>query len=311
MKKKASKTDSEWEKILTPEQFKVMRKRGTERPFTGKYNDHYQKGIYRCAGCAAPLFSSNTKYDHGTGWPSFSAPLNEKNIEYRKDFSLFMERMEVVCATCNAHLGHVFEDGPPPSHRHFCINSLALDFEAHPSSKEKIARENQKKLHTASFAAGCFWGVEEKFGNIEGVARTTVGYSGGSIANPSYQQVCRGDTGHAESINILYDPSIVSYKALLDAFFQLHDPTQLNRQGPDIGSQYRSAIFYHNEEQKREAENAIEKLEKSGRYRSPVVTQILPASAFYPAEEYHQKFYRKRKKRMKGIARACSLSRKG
>ncbi len=295
MKKKVIKTDAEWKKILTAEQFEVMRKRGTERPFSGKYDDHYLKGVYKCGGCGTPLFLSDTKYDHGTGWPSFSAPVDEKNIEYRKDFSSFMERVEVVCTTCGAHLGHVFDDGPSPSRRHFCINSIALVFEAHPPESGKKAWETRKNLQTATFAAGCFWGVEEKFSKIKGVVRTSVGYTGGSVANPSYRQVCRGDTGHAESLNIAYDPSVVSYADLLDAFFRFHDPTQLDRQGPDIGSQYRSAIFYHDEKQKREAQSAVEKWEKSGRFKSPIVTQILPASVFYPAEEYHQKFYRKRK----------------
>ena len=137
MKKKVIKTEVEWKKILSAEQFEVMRKRGTERPFSGKFNDHYLKGVYKCGGCGAPLFLSDTKYDHGTGWPSFSAPVDEKNIEYRKDFSSFMERVEVVCATCGAHLGHVFDDGPSPSRRHFCINSIALVFEAHPADSNR------------------------------------------------------------------------------------------------------------------------------------------------------------------------------
>jgi len=282
MKKKVSKTETEWKKILTSEQFQVMRKAGTEKPFTGIYNDHYLKGVYYCAGCGTPLFLSDTKYDHGTGWPSFTDPLDEENIEYRKDFSLLMKRIEVRCATCESHLGHVFDDGPLPSHRHFCINSTALDFR-----------------QIATFAAGCFWGVEDKFSKIEGVVQTTVGYTGGTLDNPSYQQVCRGNTGHAETVHILFDPAIVSYAELLSAFFHLHDPTQMDRQGPDIGSQYRSAIFYHDEAQKKEAEKTIELLGKSGRYDAPIATQIMPATDFYPAEEYHQDFYQKLAERRK------------
>ena len=263
-------------KILTSEQFQVMRKAVTEKPFTGIYNDHYLKGVYYCSGCGTPLFLSDTKYDHGTGWPSFTDPLDEENIEYRKDFSLLMKRIEVRCATCESHLGHVFDDGPSPSQRHFCINSTALDFR-----------------QIATFAAGCFWGVEDKFSKIEGVVQTTVGYTGGTLDNPSYQQVCRGNTGHAEAVHILFDPAIVSYAELLSAFFHLHDPTQMDRQGPDIGSQYRSAIFYHDEAQKKAAEKTIEQLGKSGRHDAPIATQIMPATDFYPAEEYHQNFYQK------------------
>jgi peptide methionine sulfoxide reductase msrA/msrB len=276
MKKKVSKTETEWKKILTSEQFQVMRKAGTEKPFTGIYNDHYLKGVYYCAGCGTPLFLSDTKYEHGTGWPSFTDPLDEENIEYRNDFSLLMKRIEVRCATCESHLGHVFDDGPLPSHRHFCINSIALNFR-----------------QIATFAAGCFWGVEDKFRKIEGVVDTTVGYTGGTVDNPSYQQVCRGNTGHAEAVHILFDPAVVSYTELLDAFFRFHDPTQMDRQGPDIGSQYRSAIFYHDEVQKKAAKKTIEQLGKSGRYDAPIVTQIMSASDFYPAEEYHQNFYQK------------------
>jgi peptide methionine sulfoxide reductase msrA/msrB len=282
MKKKVIKSESEWKKILSPEQFRVMRKAGTEKPFTGKYNDHYEKGMYFCAGCGTPLFLSDTKYDHGTGWPSFTAPVDEENIHYTEDLSLLMKRIEVTCAICGAHLGHVFDDGPPPSGQHFCINSIALNFG-----------------QVATFAAGCFWGVEDKFSKIQGVVQTTVGYTGGTVDNPTYKLVCSGNTGHAEAVHILYDPDIVSYSELVDVFFQLHDPTQLNRQGPDIGTQYRSAIFYHSEDQKKEAEKAIKKREESGRFQAPIMTQIGPASKFFPAEEYHQKFYQKLAERRK------------
>jgi peptide methionine sulfoxide reductase msrA/msrB len=287
MKNKVVKTDDEWKKILTPEQYHVMRKAGTERPYSGVYNDHYEEGIYHCAACGTPLFPSNTKYDHGTGWPSFTDHVEQNNITFHDDFSLAMKRIEVRCATCGSHLGHVFDDGPAPSHMHYCINSVALDFR--PGSKPK--------KEVATFAAGCFWGVEDKFSKINGVLETAVGFTGGTVEDPSYQQVCQGNTGHAEAVHILYDPDIVSYTELLEAFFRFHDPTQLNKQGPDVGSQYRSAIFFHSEEQKKEAENMIQQLGNSDRYPSPIVTQIKPASEFHMAEEYHQKFYEKLSKR--------------
>jgi len=177
MNKKVIKTDNEWKKILTPEQFHVMRKAGTERSFSGKYNDHYLEGIYHCAGCGIPLFPSDTKYDHGTGWPSFTNPVEEDNIAYHEDFSLLMKRIEIRCATCGSHLGHVFDDGPSPSFRHFCINSVALDFRAAPIEKKERDKQSSEKFQIATFAAGCFWGVEDKFSKIKGVVRTAVGYS--------------------------------------------------------------------------------------------------------------------------------------
>lgn len=308
MIKKIIKSDDEWKKILTPEQFRIMRKAGTERPFTGTYNDHYEKGTYFCAGCGTPLFRSDTKYDHGTGWPSFSAPVEDVYIESINDHSLGMRRIEVRCAVCGAHLGHVFDDGPPPAYKHYCINSVALNFktddiQAQPSSPSDFDTEgNLKKssnLEKAIFAAGCFWGVEHKFSQIKGVVSTSVGYTGGTIKNPSYKQVCTGETGHAEAVNIEFDPSRITYSELLEVFFSLHDPTQLNRQGPDIGTQYRSVIYYLNEEQKKAAEEMIKKLNESGRFSKPVVTHIAPASEFYKAEEYHQKFYDKNLNRHK------------
>jgi len=300
MIKKIIKSDDEWKKILTPEQFRVMRKAGTERPFSGRYNDHYEKGTYLCAGCGTPLFRSNTKYDHGTGWPSFKTPVEDVYIEYEDDHSLGMRRIEVRCAVCGAHLGHVFDDGPAPTYKHYCINSVALNFktediQAQPNSASNFNADcdlkKAAKLEKATFAAGCFWGVEYKFSKIKGVVSTSVGYTGGKTENPSYKQVCTGETEHAEAVHIEFDPSHISYAELLETFFSHHDPTQLNRQGPDIGTQYRSVIYYHNEEQKKAAEEMIRNLNESGRFSKPIVTHIAPSSEFYKAEEYHQKFY--------------------
>jgi len=305
MIKKIKKSDKEWKEILTPEQYQVMRQRGTERAFTGKYNDHYEKGVYVCAGCGTPLFSSETKYDHGTGWPSFTAPFDENNIDYFDDLSHFMHRIETRCAVCGAHLGHVFNDGPTPTGKHYCINSVSLDFkpgdahqktESNPEMKSDEQNSKSIKTETATFAAGCFWGVEHKFRQVPGVLSTVVGYTGGDVKNPTYKQVCSDKTGHAEAAKITFDPSQVSYEKLLEIFFDLHDPTQVNRQGWDVGSQYRSVIFYHSAEQKEAAEKIVKKLEGSGRFKKPISTQIVPAPEFYKAEEYHQQYYDKRKK---------------
>lgn len=156
-------------------------------------------------------------------------------------------------------------------------------------------------MATATFAAGCFWGVEDAFRQVKGVTSATVGYTGGTKANPSYKEVCTGDTGHAEAVEVQFDPSQVSYRELLATFFQSHDPTQLNRQGPDFGTQYRSVIFFHDAEQESEARAAKMALEKAAIFKKPIVTQIVPAAEFYPAEEYHQKYFEKQ-----GI-RACHL----
>ncbi|MGB7294710.1 MAG: bifunctional methionine sulfoxide reductase B/A protein [Candidatus Aminicenantales bacterium] len=289
MVKKIEKSDEEWKAILTPEQYTVLCRSGTERPFTGKYNDHDEEGIYVCGACGTPLFSSQTKYDHGSGWPSYTAPVAESHIEYREDRSRGMVRTEVRCAVCGSHLGHVFDDGPPPTGKHFCINSIALDFKPALPEGEK----NKAVTETATFAAGCFWGVEERFRKVRGVVSTRVGYTGGQTKNPTYREVCSDTTGHAESIEIIFDPAVVSYEELLGQFFGLHDPTQVNRQGPDIGTQYRSAIFYHDESQKEAALKTIERLNQSGKYDRPIATQVLPAAEFYEAEDYHQQYYRK------------------
>ena len=149
-------------------------------------------------------------------------------------------------------------------------------------------------MEKATFGAGCFWGVELTFGQLPGVTQTAVGYEGGSKTNPSYQEVCTDRTGHAEVVEVTFDPARISYQQLLDQFFSLHDPTQLNRQGPDWGAQYRSAVFYHSPEQKRAAEETIARLTTEHRFPKPIVTQVVPADTFWRAEEYHQKYLEKR-----------------
>ena len=289
MAQEIKKSDTEWKKILTPEQFMVMRQCGTEAPFSGKYNNHYEKGTYVCAACKAPLFRWDTKYNHGTGWPSFTSPISD-GIEYLEDRSFSMKRTEVRCAACGAHLGHVFDDGPAPSFEHYCINSASLDFI--PGEKASAS-----KPETAIFAAGCFWGVEYKFRGIKGVENTEVGFTGGTTEDPNYGQVCTDRTGHAEAVRVTFDPSIVPYEDLVRSFFAIHDPTQVNRQGPDVGTQYRSVIFTADEAQKETAQKVMDELRASGRFTKPIATAIVPASNFTRAEEYHQRYYEKNKKK--------------
>jgi len=149
-------------------------------------------------------------------------------------------------------------------------------------------------MEEATFAAGCFWGVEAAFRQVPGVVETEVGYTGGSFPNPTYHDVCGGDTGHAEAVHVTYDPSQVTFEQLLDVFWNTHDPTTMNRQGPDVGEQYRSAIFVHSDEQKAAAQDSAKRMTESGRFRRPIVTQIAPAQTFFRAEEYHQQYAEKR-----------------
>ncbi len=269
---------------LTPEEERVIIYKGTERPFSGKYYDFNEDGTYTCKRCGAPLYKSEDKFDAHCGWPSFDdeIPGAVKRIPDPDGI-----RTEIVCANCGAHLGHVFEgEGFTPKNVRHCVNSVSLDF----VPKEKAAQTNAPKTATAIFAGGCFWGVEHYFDQEPGVISATSGYTGGHKAKPTYQEVCDHTTGHYEAVKVVYDPTKTSYEKLAKLFFEIHDPTQADGQGPDIGPQYRSAVFYANQEQKQIAEKLIRILKSKG---YDVVTKVLPASTFWPAEDYHQDYYRK------------------
>jgi len=282
---------AELAKKLSPEAFKVTQRAGTEPPGScGVMLDNKKDGTYCCVVCGLPLFASPQKFHSGTGWPSFFAPVDAKHVAYHRDATHGMERVEITCARCDSHLGHVFEDGPrDTTGLRYCLNGVALEFHA---KEDPMPAESRPVItpEVAYFAGGCFWGVEHMFEKCPGVLDAESGYMNGLTENPTYQDVCGKKTGHAEAVKVVFDPSRVTYRQLLEGFFIMHNPTELNRQGPDVGDQYRSAVFTTSEKQIAEAKALIAELTAVRRFGKPIVTVVEPAKTFYKAEQYHQDY---------------------
>ncbi len=259
---------------LTSQEANIILKKGTERPFSGRYNSFYENGVYRCKQCDQPLFNSSAKFDSKTGWPSFDDNISGA-VETKSDFS----RKEIICSNCKGHLGHVFYgEGFTSKNTRHCVNSLSLSFVPDKGAK-------------AYFAGGCFWGVEFYLEQLDGVIEVTSGFMGGDVQNPSYKEVIKGRTGHVETVEVLYDPSQISYSTLAKRFFEIHDPTQVNGQGPDIGSQYFSKVFVLNEKEHSIVDSLIAILERK---LPSVATEVVRGGAFYAAEKYHQNYYKRK-----------------
>ena len=255
----------------------VIIDKATERPFVGEYTNTFDAGFYKCKQCDAKLYESKSKFHSNCGWPSFDDEIPGA-VKHIPDVD--GERTEIVCASCNGHLGHVFVgEGFTEKNTRHCVNSISLVFVS-----------NSKPYDTAYFASGCFWGTEYWFERAEGIIKTTVGYTGGDMVNPTYEDVCDGNTGHAECVEVVFDTTKTNYETLLRLYFNTHDPTQIDRQGPDIGEQYRGAIFYTSLAQKQKADELFIQLFKKG---YDVATEVNEFKVFYPAEEYHQKYYTK------------------
>ena len=274
-------------KPLTPEEERVIVGKGTEAPFSGKFYTHREDGTYCCRRCGAPLYRSEDKFDAGCGWPSFD---DEIPGAIRREPDADGRRTEILCAACGGHLGHVFSgEGFTPKNVRHCVNSISPDCIPATKSEKRAAAEIRRD--TAYFAGGCFWGVEYMLKKLKGVESVRSGYMGGMTVDPTYEQVCSHTTGHAETVEVVFDPTQVSYETVAKRFFEIHDPTQADGQGPDLGDQYRSEVFYTSPEQKAVAEDLIRRLEAKG---YDVVTRVTPASRFYPAEEYHQNYYERK-----------------
>ncbi|MFT4592687.1 MAG: peptide methionine sulfoxide reductase msrA/msrB [Phycisphaerales bacterium] len=285
--------------VLDEETLRVTQNAGTERPFCGTLLDNKKNGLYACVVCGLPLFSSEHKFTSGTGWPSFFSPFADGHVARKVDNSYGMDRVEVLCARCESHLGHEFPDGPKPSGKRFCLNSVSLHFyeegDKLPANSTPVATE------TAYFAGGCFWGIEHYFQKGEGVINVESGYMQGNTENPTYEDICLKETGHAESTKVTFDPTVISYETLLKAFFTMHDPTQVNRQGPDKGTQYRSGIWTTSKQQLQSAKAYVQELSDSGAITKPVATEIEPAKTFYIAEDIHQDY-------IENTGRACHVT---
>jgi len=273
-------------KKLTPDEERVIVNKGTEAPFTGKYDNFYEKGVYVCKRCGAPLYRSDDKFEANCGWPAFDdeIPGAVKRIPDPDGI-----RTEIECAKCGAHLGHVFTgEHFTAKNTRYCVNSISMDFIPVAQAAAILKTTQQPKTDTAIFAGGCFWGVEYYMHKSPGVIRVLSGYTGGHKDHPTYEEVCSGKTGHLEAVEIIYDPAKTNYETLARLFFEIHDPTQWNHQGPDYGEQYQSAVFYLNDQQKQIADKLIGLLEAKG---FKVVTQVRKASNFWVAENYHQEYY--------------------
>jgi peptide methionine sulfoxide reductase msrA/msrB len=299
--------------MLTPLQYKVTQEDGTEAPFNNEYWDNKKDGIYVDVVTGEPLFSSLDKYDSGTGWPSFTKPINQDSIKTKTDSKFFTTRTEVRSNIGDSHLGHVFNDGPKDKGgNRFCMNSSSLKFipvnelessgygeflslfsDKSINPKEDVSANKSTQPQEIVLAGGCFWGMEELLRKEKGVLEIEVGYAGGDPNSVTYNLVKTGTTGNAESVRIKYDPTQLNLENLLEYFFKIHDPTTLNRQGNDVGSQYRSAIFTTTEEQVEIAKKVKNKVQSSGVWKKDLTTEISPLNGFTKAEDYHQDYLQK------------------
>jgi peptide methionine sulfoxide reductase msrA/msrB len=296
----AKEKAEELAKKLGPEGYEVTRHAATERAFCGALTDLEKEGFYACAVCGLPVYKSGAKFHSGSGWPSFFQPFDPDHVKELRDESHGMERVEIRCARCDSHLGHVFDDGPKPTGLRYCMNSIALKFYG---KDDPLPAESQPvKTETAYFAGGCFWGVEHWFQKGPGVVDAVSGYMQGHVDHPTYEQVCTDTTGHAETVKVVFDPARISYERLLQAFFVMHDPTQADGQGPDLGEQYRSGIWTTSAAQQKSAEQFIAKLTAEKKFGGrKIVTKVEPARTFWEAEEYHQDYVEK-------TGRACHVT---